>query len=412
MTTNRRDFLQTTALASSAILAGSGIATAADESETLKACVIGDSPLEGPANNTAYHIGYGHQLDRAFIRLDGVEIVAVADPREETRERALEITEAESDYEDYQEMLDAEKPDLVAIGTNRAARHVKPALAALEAGAHLFIEKPLCTSLEEADAIIGLADKKNLKIAVAHQYRPHPSIQHVKKLLDEGAIGELMEMRGRGKEDHRAGGEDLMVLGTHIFDLMQFFAGKPVWCSASVLVDGRDITPEDVHEVPSELGPLAGNQVSAHYLFDSGVMAHFDTRKTADGNKGRWGLELCGSKGIISMRMNQKPHVSLFTGASWAPMADGQKEEGKWVPLPDDPGANTKGGPNALLANNRRIVEDLLDAIKNDRRPAMGGHEARTALEMILAPYASQIAGGRVAIPMQDRRHPLSVFVS
>ena len=53
-----------------------------------------------------------------------------------------------------------------------------------------------------------------------------------------GAIGQLMELRGRGKEDRRGGGEDLWVLGTHVMDLIRTFGGQPGWCYASVQQDG------------------------------------------------------------------------------------------------------------------------------------------------------------------------------
>ena len=64
--------------------------------------------------------------------------------------------------------------------------------------------------------MVAEVERRGVKCAVAHQMRLAPAIQTLKKMLGEGLIGELMEMRGRGKEDRRAGGEDLMVLGVHI----------------------------------------------------------------------------------------------------------------------------------------------------------------------------------------------------
>ncbi len=406
MTTDRRSFLHSTALAASALWVQSNLASAADNKK-YKACIIGDSRPDGD-----FHVGYGHRLDAVFANRKDTVLTAVSDPVEETRERAMEQFDLDKGYADYQEMLEKEKPDLVSIGTRRPARHRELCLAALQAGAHIFVEKPFADTLEAADEIIAAAEKNNLKIAVAHQMRPHPSIQHVKKCLQDWLIGELVEIRSRGKEDHRAGGEDLMVLGTHNFDMIQFFVGQPQWCMASVLQDGRPIIPADVHEVEEELGPIAGNDISAMYGLESGVTAYFGSKKTADGNQGRWGMDLYGTKGIISIRMNQKPHVAYFNGPSWAPMADGQKQTGEWLPLPDDPGKDMPGGLEALIANNSLITDDLIAAIEEGRRPKVGGHEARTALEMILAAYASQIAGAKVDLPLKDRRHPLAVFAS
>ena len=56
-------------------------------------------------------------------------------------------------------------------------------------------------------------------------------------------------------------------------------------------------------------------------------------------------------------------------------------------------------------------VTDLIDAIEHDREPVCSVRDGVKALEMVLAPYASQITGARVALPMRDRRHPLDVWL-
>ena len=401
MSTNRRQFLETTALASSALLYGNSLAFA-QEKKKFRACIIGDTPL----GDVDYHKGYGHQLDRAFLGRDDTTIVAVADPNEESRERCMEITEAEKGYDDYRKMLDKVKPDLVAIGTNRSILHHERAMAALESGAHVFIEKPLCVSPKEADEIVNLAKKKSLKIAVAHQMRPAPAMLHLTKLIDDGLIGELIEMRGRSKEDIRAGGEDLVILGTHIFDLMQWFTeGEPVSCFAQVLQNGKPIQPGDVRETESEVGPAAGDQVDAAFLFDKGVTGYFSSKKTAEGNGGRWGLDLYGTKGVASIRMNQNPEIYVLQHASWQP-----KGEANWIPLPDNPATDGPNGGRALTANNRAIVDDLIYAIGKNEEPMVGARQARVAVEMMAAAYTSQIQGKRVAFPLKERQHPLHLF--
>ena len=73
-------------------------------------------------------------------------------------------------------------------------------------------------SLAEADDLLAVAEKKRLKIGVAHQMRLAPNIQSLKARLGDGVIGDLLQIRAHGKQDTRAGGEDMLVLGTHLFE--------------------------------------------------------------------------------------------------------------------------------------------------------------------------------------------------
>src|SRR5690606_8095706 len=107
---------------------------------------------------------------------------------------------------------------------------------------------PFCRTLEEADEVVNAFEMRHLKLAIAHiaHYTPQP--KHIKKLIEAGEIGEVMELRARGKEDRRGGGEDLWVLGSHMFDLMRAVAGDVKWCFTSVTQEGRPITKNDIVE--------------------------------------------------------------------------------------------------------------------------------------------------------------------
>ena len=67
-------------------------------------------------------------------------------------------------------------------------------------------------------------------------------------MIADGKIGRILELRGRGKEDQRGGGEDLWVLGTHIMDLIRLFGGDPTWCFGTVTAGGKPVTKADVVE--------------------------------------------------------------------------------------------------------------------------------------------------------------------
>src|SRR5258707_9779546 len=112
-------------------------------------------------------------------------------------------------------------------------------LACARAGAHVFLEKPFAPTLADADEMIRACEMHHVKVAIAHQTRYSPRLQRVRELIAEGRLGDILELRCRGKEDSRGGGQDLMVLGTHLMDLMRFLAGDARWCFARVWQNGK-----------------------------------------------------------------------------------------------------------------------------------------------------------------------------
>ena len=111
-------------------------------------------------------------------------------------------------------------------------QHRDMVVACAEAGASIFVEKQMCRTLAEADEMVAACERHHVKLAIAHQPRYSPRLARVKDMIAAGHIGEILELRGRGKEDTRVGGQDLMVLGTHVMDLMRFIAGDARWCAS------------------------------------------------------------------------------------------------------------------------------------------------------------------------------------
>ncbi|MCA9430081.1 MAG: Gfo/Idh/MocA family oxidoreductase [Candidatus Omnitrophica bacterium] len=391
MNTNRREFL-----AGAAALTLAGTLTQNRplfaEKKKYKACVIGDTNQGG----------YGHGLHLVWSGRDNIEVVGLADPDPEGRKKHAEEAGANNTYADYREMLDKEKPDLVSIGPRWTIHHKEYLLACASAGAHGYLEKPISTDLAEADAMVEAVQSKNLKWSIAHQKRMCPDVQLAKKLIfEDGLIGDVLELRGRGKEDHRAGGEDLIVLGTHIFDLMLFFMGRAHWCASNIAVDGKPATKSDVHQPSEPLGPILGNQIQSTFGFDNAVPGFFATRKNKDGNGGRWGLDIYGSKGIVKIRMEVFPEIYWKETSSWLPTGENQKP---WVRLP---GHVELSGDDPSSIMNAFAIDDLLEAIEEDRQPGVSLESGRDSYEMIQAVYAAYINGGRIDLPLKDRRHPL-----
>jgi len=389
---NRRQFIAATAAAS---VAARAKASAKDEKkrpeQKYRACIIGDSQRGG----------YGHNLHLMWALRDDVEAVALADPDENGREKHAIEAGVSRTYSDYREMLDEERPDLVSIGPRWTVHHREYVLACAEVGAHGIMEKPLAPDLKEADEMIQALDAKGLKWAIAFNFRASPVIRHVKRLVfEENLIGQVLELRGRGKEDRRAGCEDLIVLGTHIFDTMIYFLGKPSLCMANVTVDGRKVQPTDIHEATEPLGPVIGNQIHAVYEFPKGIAGFFATVKNRHGNQGRWGLDIYGTKGVVTIRMVSVPEVYMLSSPSWAPSGNG----GQWEPLPDMPQVTFR---HPRVGSYAPIVDDLIESIERGRVPFTSLSAGRDSLEMIQAVFEACLHDGRVTFPLQDRSHPL-----
>jgi predicted dehydrogenase len=350
---------------------------------------------------------YGHGLDVVWKQIDNVEIVAVADEDEKGRADAAKRLGVKNAYADYRQMLEKEKPQLVSVATRFLDAHRDMVIACARAGASIFLEKPMCRTLAEADEMVHECEMRHVKLAIAHQTRYSPRLQRVRELIADGRIGDLLELRGRGKEDQRGGGQDLMVLGTHIMDLMRFLVGDARWCSARVLQNGKPVTKAEVTEGGEGIGPVAGDWINATYGFDKGVEGTFGTAKNRAGKDSRFGLQIGGSKGIIQLTTGSLPAAYFLDDPTWFPghsKAPWQEITsaglGKPEPLKD-------GG---LGMGNVWIVKDLIEAIEKDRQPLGSMYDGRSALEMILAVYESHRVKGTVELPLKNRKHPLTML--
>src|SRR5437667_2374559 len=295
---SRRDFMRLASL-TGVIVAADLPSLAAEPGAKWKGAVIG-------------HTGrgdYGHGLEGIFSNRPNVEVVALADPDSEDRAKIAANIGAPRSYADYREMLEKERPNLVSIAMRQSDQHHAIALAALRAGAHVYCEKPFVTAPLESDELLAEAQKRGRKIAVAHTMRMMPVIVRLKQAIAEGLLGELVELRAYGKQDSRAGGEDMMVLGSHLFDLMRLFLGDPLWCTARVLWQGRDIAPADRRLVKDTVGYVAGDEVFAQFAFPKGVNATFTSAGRLRETVGHWGIEFFASKGAARINCDIAPNV-------------------------------------------------------------------------------------------------------
>ncbi|WP_282160212.1 Gfo/Idh/MocA family protein [Ulvibacterium marinum] len=118
------------------------------------------------------HMGTSHA--RAYHQLEGFEIVGLVSRKPESRERLSQELGGHPTYGDYAKALEEAKPDAVSINTYPDT-HGEYIRMALNANAHVFVEKPLALTVEEAQSLVDLVQKKGKKMVVGYILRVHPA---------------------------------------------------------------------------------------------------------------------------------------------------------------------------------------------------------------------------------------------
>ena len=350
---------------------------------------------------------YGHAVDTAWLSISQTDIVAVADANKGGMVTAARRLKVDRAYLDYRKMLDETKPDIVAICPRWVDQHRDMAVYALERGSHVYMEKPFCRTLAEADEIVAACEKSHTKLAVALPTRYSPKLNTIKELIASGKIGKVLEYRGRGKEDSRGGGLDLWVLGTHVMDMIHAIGGRPNWCYAKVKADGKSVTKQDVIDGVEGIGPLAGDHVQAMYGMPDRATAYFGSKKDRAGRPSRYGLQIFGSRGIIELLEGVVPSVKYLPDTSWSPGRSGAQWHnvssagiGKPEPLTGE----------KYKARHALAILDLIDAIEKNRQPLCGVYTVRETTEMIAAVFESHRLSKPVTFPLENRENPLTLL--
>ena len=356
--------------------------------------------------------GYGHRLDTAFD-IDGVELVAIADHDPEGLADAGERLGVSRLYRDYRQMLETEKPDFVSIAPSWVTDRVPMIEAAAAAGCHIYCEKPVAGSVAEVDAIVAACQSAKVKMAVAHQWRAMLPIQKLIKDVRVGKFGKLLRVRTRPKDDSRGGGEELLLHGTHLFDLMMAFAGEPRWASGHVTVDDRDATTDDTGQGNAPVGPIIGDSISAVFGFDNGVRGFFDSTAglaiPSESNfDNLYGLSLECERASLELR--EPGDVYIYPGPRVLPDLQNLTWERVWLPEWHE---RPEHAPDLLRKNwlsigNKTLARDLIDAAGTDREPLSSIRMVRFVNEMVQGVYSSHLCSGRrITIPLTERAHPL-----
>lgn len=163
---------------------------------------------------------------RIYRQLDGIQVVGVADLEPSLLEQASGDSSTHA-YDDYHRLLEGEALDLVSVAVPTRL-HREVALAAIERGVHLLVEKPIASTLAEAAEVERRAGAAGIKLMVGHVERFNPAVAALKERLRENEVGRLLQVQARRVGPFQPRVRDVGVvhdLATHDLDILRFLLG-------------------------------------------------------------------------------------------------------------------------------------------------------------------------------------------
>jgi UDP-N-acetyl-2-amino-2-deoxyglucuronate dehydrogenase len=295
-------------------------------------------------------------------RIEGVDVVALADPRVDTRASQPEVAW----FPSFDELLEcAAGLDAVVICTP-SWLHAEQTRRAAEHGLHAIVEKPLATTLEDADAALAAARLAGVHVAVLHQYRFHLPIIALRQMLTTGALGDLVFLNvalywrrdaayyrkdggWRGTWDGDGGGA-LSNQGAHAVDLLRWLGGPVAQVSAHMT--------NVVHPIEAE------DSVGVAASFRGGGL---------------------GSIQVTTCAGDNRPAVVHVQGTRTSATVQGQS-----LVLHDEPGtAAVAAPPGRPLSAHENQFREIVRRIGCGEVPPVAGDDARETLALTLAMYES-----------------------
>lgn len=185
-------------------------------------------------------LGTGWIMDfhaRAALEHPGAELVAAANWRQPSLDRLAGRYGIARTTTDWRALAADPEVDAAVIGTPNAL-HAEQAVAFLEAGKHVLVEKPMASTLAEADAMVAAARHAGGWLMVAHCWRFHPDVRALRARVEAGELGEIVKTRSYGvharwgpsgwfTDPELAGGGALLDMGVHAIDTTRYLLGDP-----------------------------------------------------------------------------------------------------------------------------------------------------------------------------------------
>jgi predicted dehydrogenase len=290
----------------------------------------------------------------------------------------------------WEALLQREDIDLVDI-TAPSDAHREIVEAAAQAGKHVFCEKPLALNLEDSVAMWRAAEKAGIKHMVGFNYRRVPAVQLAKRLIDEGAIGEIRHFRGTYLQDfivdpdfplvwrlkrEIAGSGPLGDLASHLIDIAHFLVGD----IGEVI--GMEKTFIKERQIPSSMTGLSATskggamgkvtvEDATNFLFqfDNGALGSIEASRMCPGRKNYQTFEINGSEGSLSFSFERMNELEFFSRSD-ASYAQGFRTI--QVTEPEHAYVEAWWPPGHVIGYEHTFVhevKDLIEAIAADKMP-------------------------------------------
>jgi len=306
-----------------------------------------------------------------------------------SRAKDLCVKNGGNAYEDFHTMLKKEDPDIVIIATPEPF-HLEPVRAAAEKGAQIFLEKPMATTLEDADAIIRISNDAKVKLMIGYILRFEISYAMIQSALAEGSIGRLLSIYSRRMatitEARRLSGRvsPLTYIGVHDIDQYLWYHPVPVKSVYAKATRGR---------VWEEMGTFDSAWLMIE--FEDGALGIHEVGWTLPEEWAKW-TSPASWNGFGDVRMNVTgTEGNLFL--DFTPMnLYGVNREG-WK-MPDTRHWPTLHGK--MIGSAKLEIEHFFECVLNDKKPLVTGEDGRRSLEVMLAAEKSIAEGQKIDLPL------------
>ena len=311
---------------------------------------------------------------RAAMEIDALEIAGVCGNNAE-KVRNLADKAGIKGFTDETRFFQECPMDLVAIGSP-SGLHAGQGIKAANQGIHVLVDKPIDITTQKADQLIAACRENGVKLGVFFQDRVSKGAQELKELVENGKLGNPLLATAhvkwyRGPEyygDSRwrgtwalDGGGAILNQGTHTLDLLIWLLGNP----RRVFGISRTM----LHKIETE------DTAVAVIEFDSGVLATYEAATSAYPGQPRK-IYLTGSRGTASLVHDRLEKVAIL----------GEENAGEAKEREEAP-ENTSSPVVSDASGHRRIMEDFLEAIEQDRPPMCDGADARRSVRLVEAIY-------------------------
>lgn len=320
--------------------------------------------------------------------------------------------------DDWTSVVADDAVDMITIAVPNDL-HEEVATASFQAGKHVMCEKPLAHSVESARAMLAAARDSGRAHSVDLNYRSIPAVRHIKDLVEGGAIGEVVSIRGAFLQDwgldpsiprswkferSRAGAGPMLSLGCHVIDLAHFLLGHidSVTAVTKTHVDSRPLpSGHDTYSAEGrenqERAPVDiedSGMILAR--FENDVVGSFEFSRISAGRKNHCFIEISGSEGAVQFDYERINEIQLATRDSpaggYTRVGIGPKQDGGIV--------WTLGGLGVGFAETVILhMRDLMAAIDEGREPEPSFVDGLRAQEVVAAALESAEDGSWVRVP-------------